>query len=518
MQTSKMYERINWYKKEYVFENYSRIVDDFKDYDKISKKKMLESIYKVYSDYHNIIDISTTKELKYLEMVLNNKNMNQLNSEQYEWERNTLTDKFLLQSDYDRVFIPDEIIDNVKEAITHVDFKITRKKDYINEIAIGFCKILGLSLFESFCSFVSSATGVDEKIIKNHLLYNKLFHYYVMIYTDDYDGLGKDIPTVLYQDYYSIKEELKEERNKQAIVGFISVDLKRFKTLFYNDFDIHNKKINKFLIELKKLPFFWFSSLDLIRKFAMLNIDREPLKESFRNVIALKNYDLTDFFKVLDEAMDEMPSGALYGLTPNEAKLVKKETEKIHLNKEKNYIKQQNANLSKQDSKLFYKIYFGLLDFTNKKYKIKNNFKIYGVTNINPYQLRDIIDKFWENKNSIIQEFCSFNPYNFNHRELTMAKEFIKGIRGIFIIFRFEKEYTVFMSDEKAYMVKGLFDNIDKIISYQDLPMIVITSIIPFNDVLVYDGLLLQFGFQMGNNFIKVVEEQYLKSFKYYHL
>ena len=112
-----MYERINWYKKEYVFENYSRIVDDFKDYDKISKKKMLESIYKVYSDYHNIIDISTTKELKYLEMVLNNKNMNQLNSEQYEWERNTLTDKFLLQSDYDRVFIPDEIIDNVKEAM-----------------------------------------------------------------------------------------------------------------------------------------------------------------------------------------------------------------------------------------------------------------------------------------------------------------------------------------------------------------------------------------------------------------
>ena len=34
MQTMKMYERINWYKKEYVHEQYSRIVEHFKDYGK----------------------------------------------------------------------------------------------------------------------------------------------------------------------------------------------------------------------------------------------------------------------------------------------------------------------------------------------------------------------------------------------------------------------------------------------------------------------------------------------------
>ena len=44
MQTSKMYERINWYKKEYVHEQYSRIVDKFKDYEKITKKKMIEEV------------------------------------------------------------------------------------------------------------------------------------------------------------------------------------------------------------------------------------------------------------------------------------------------------------------------------------------------------------------------------------------------------------------------------------------------------------------------------------------
>lgn len=113
----------------------------------------------------------------------------------------------------------------------------------------------------------------------------------------------------------------------------LSLDLEIYKTLFYNDFDINNKKIIKFLEEIKKLPFFWVSTLDDIRVFATLNIDRTPLKESIKNVPALKNYDLTEFFKMLDEAMGEMPSGALNGFTPNQAKKLKIENEKIKYDK-----------------------------------------------------------------------------------------------------------------------------------------------------------------------------------------
>lgn len=50
----KMYDEINNFRKEYVFEKYTRIVNDFKDYDKISKVKMLDVIYDVYSDYNNL--------------------------------------------------------------------------------------------------------------------------------------------------------------------------------------------------------------------------------------------------------------------------------------------------------------------------------------------------------------------------------------------------------------------------------------------------------------------------------
>ena len=62
----KMYDKISKFRKEYVYEQYTRIVKHFKTYEKITKVKMLDAIYKVYDDPKNIIDICTTRELKYL--------------------------------------------------------------------------------------------------------------------------------------------------------------------------------------------------------------------------------------------------------------------------------------------------------------------------------------------------------------------------------------------------------------------------------------------------------------------
>ena len=64
------------------------------------------------------------------------------------------------------------------------------------------------------------------------------------------------------------------------------------------------------------------------------------------------------------------------------------------------------------------------------------------------------------------------------------------------------------MNRDKTYMIKGLNDNIDNIISYQNLPKTVMTSIIPFKNGLVYDGLLMELSIKMGTNFEKVIEKE----------
>lgn len=526
----KMYEEINGFKKEYVYERYTRIVPNFKDYDRITKVKMLDAIYDVYSDYNNIIDICTTRELKYLKMVLDNKltledlleNPEELKIEyldvKYDWERENLRHKFLLDYDYYKEsHIPEEILDKVKDAIKNVNWKKHKKIDELNEIIVSYCKIQGSALLSTVASFGSKITGLSEDTVWKHMLSNKLFNYYVYIISKDFDTIGNNIPVAVHQDYYEIEEELEKQRRLQGLAGEKQIDIRIYKRLFYNDFDVQNPKIKKFLDEIQKLPFFWFSAIKIIREFAMLNIDRASLKKSIQSVPALQYYDLTSFFKTMDEAMDEMPSGALNGFTPNEAKKLKVKQIQQEIKKEQSYIKQLNACLSKSDSKLFYKIYFGLLEFTNKKYEIRN-MKIYNHHGINPYELKDIIDKFWENKEAIVLEFCLANPYKFTKEELEITSEFKKGIRSMFIIAKYDLEYTAFMERDKVYMVKGLNDNIDNIISYKDLPYATVTSIIPFKNVLTYDGILLGIGVKMGNSFYDMVAKEYDNMMKYYHL
>lgn len=527
----KMYDKIKHFKKEYVYERYTRIVEYFKDYDKITKTKMLDAIYNVYSDYNNIIDICTTRELKYLRMVLDNKltlddllkNPTELKikylDEKYNWERENLRNKFLLDYVYYKEsYIPEEILNKVKDAIKHVNWKEKRKIDELNEIIVSYCKVQGSAILNTVASFGSGITGLSEDVIWKHMVSNKLFNYYVHIISKDFESIGNNIPVAIHQDYYEIEEELEKQRRLQGIAGDRQIDIRSYKRLFYNDFDIENPKIKKFLDELEKLPFFWVSAIKLIRDFAMLNIDRTPLKESIQRVPVLQYHDLTNFFKIMDEAMDEMPSGALNGFTPNEAKEMKLRQVKNEIKKEQSYLKQKNACLSKKDAQLFYKIYFALLEFTNKKYKINQRIKIYNKHRINPYEIKDIVDKFWENKVAIVLQFCLANPYNFTNEELELTSEFKKGIRGMFIIAKYDLEYTAFMEKDKVYMVKGLNDNIDNIISYKQLPYVIITSIIPFKNILTYDGMLLGMGVKMGNSFDEMVEKEYDNMIKYYHL
>ena len=52
------------YHKEDIFDKYSRIIRNWKNYDNITRSKMIAAIIEEYSNYNNIIDICTLKELK----------------------------------------------------------------------------------------------------------------------------------------------------------------------------------------------------------------------------------------------------------------------------------------------------------------------------------------------------------------------------------------------------------------------------------------------------------------------
>ena len=83
---------------------------------------------------------------------------------------------------------------------------------------------------------------------------------------------------------------------------------------------------------------------------------------------------------------------------------------------------------------------------------------------------------------------------------------------------RKKKLLEKYKTPEKIYMVKGLNDNIDKIISYKKIPTFVETAIIQFKDEIVYDGMLSSYPINFGISFVKTVDKDYNKLMKYYHL
>ncbi len=94
-----------------------------------------------------------------------------------------------------------------------------------------------------------------------------------------------------------------------------------------------------------------------------------------------------------------------------------------------------------------------------------------------------------------------------------------RGFRDTFILARYEEDYTCLLSAEKCYMIKGLHDNLDQIVSYKELPCFVVTAIMPFADIIIYDGIFqTSFNISLGNEFDRMVEEELKKRKRIYHL
>ncbi len=525
-----IYEELKHFSKDYIYEQYIKIVEDPKYYENITKIKMIDAICKIYSNPDNIIDICTIKELKYLKMVIDNlfsladglQSKEKIDikyfSHKYDWERKTLQKKFLLTSDfYGESTIPFEIKDSVKKALEKIKWSSQRKINELNEILIGYCKIQGIVSLDVLCEFASNITDLTSDAICNHIFDNKLLNYYVYITMVNKIKSEEQVTVAIFRENYEFASTIEDKRDFMGLVENLQITAQTCKSIFYNDFDIYNPKVKKLLTEIKKFPSSCDIGLEEIREYALLSWYRKPLEEKISNLSELDDAHITKFLKILNEALDEMPSGVLGGYTPNQVGDIRDRQVQLFRKKDAQYKKQTNAHLSIQDANLFNKIYFALLEYTNKKYKINKNFKIYKCKKENSDGLMNVIEKFWKEKETIILEFCKVNPYKFSPEELEFASELKKGMRREFIIARYELDYTAFMVDDRIYMVKGLQGNIDKLIPYECLPFPVMTTIIPFRGNLIYDGIIQGINKKMSIEFEEMVEREYDNLMKYYY-
>lgn len=159
--------------------------------------------------------------------------------------------------------------------------------------------------------------------------------------------------------------------------------------------------------------------------------------------------------------------------------------------------------LSKEDSKLFFKLYIPLLGYANQydgKSKKRQLIKVREILYNNP---------------QIIKDFIFNNPEKFNKEEMEIINSWQKFVRGKFILIRSLKKYDVFLSlgEEKikAYGFLGLNDEPIDIAECGIGTYFENIILLPWKDQIIWDGLVCQKSIILGKNYMRSFTDDYIK-------
>ena len=352
-------EYLKDFAKEDIYDIYRVLNIKIKDYDKITKNKMLEAIENEYEDYHNIISICTLKELTFLkELVAKKKIKIQNINELQDFILSNLSSKLLIKLAGDEVTLMDGLENSIKEAVTKLDLKGKQHEEDLIIPLLGAMRLLGLERYDNMIMIFSSIYEISSEEYNKLLLDSLLFKYYTFItYHKTYDYL------LVYHPYMDFTNELilLYETKK---MGIKVIDDEMFINVFYYGYDKKNKEVSTFMEKLKS-PILQ----EIVTHYVLFDDDRSSLKE------LLNSFEIST--AKLDEVMDKMPSSKYQLLTKEEYAKTILDKKKFEQERDYAYQKQTNASLHPKDCDLFYKLYFALLEYTNQEYKINPNLKIY---------------------------------------------------------------------------------------------------------------------------------------------
>jgi hypothetical protein len=167
--------------------------------------------------------------------------------------------------------------------------------------------------------------------------------------------------------------------------------------------------------------------------------------------------------------------------------------------------------LSDEDIELFYKLYHPLLVYINKKLGIikglnsTEDMKKFSIEEIN--KIREQLYKEPE----LIDAFVRENPFNFSADELKLVSSWRNFIKGKFYVFRYLKNFTVFLDTNeppKAYGVLALKSTFEKMLG-PNLPILVEAVLLPFKDKITYDSILPSYRIFFGGGIRRSLNDNY---------
>lgn len=165
------------------------------------------------------------------------------------------------------------------------------------------------------------------------------------------------------------------------------------------------------------------------------------------------------------------------------------------------------------DAEQFFQLMWGLQLFVNQRLQVLP--KQPGLKSIEAYARTDLKTKtpvreaLWKHP-ELIDAYTQANPDGLPADELAIISQWKHFIKDSFLIFRYLKDYAIFIGDTQVYAVKGLFDPLDEVIPKYALPIRVDTVLLPFKGQIVYDGMLGIYSITFGGGIREEMRQVYM--------
>ena len=119
--------------------------------------------------------------------------------------------------------------------------------------------------------------------------------------------------------------------------------------------------------------------------------------------------------------------------------------------------------------------------------------------------------KLWEDK-KVIDEFIMSGYKKMDEEETAIVSSWKKAVHGKFIVDRHLKKGSVLISIEnnEVYIVKGIYSSWREMLENYPMPQIVEATLMPFRDVIIYDGIVAPYGMCLGKNMSDQSKQIYL--------
>lgn len=159
--------------------------------------------------------------------------------------------------------------------------------------------------------------------------------------------------------------------------------------------------------------------------------------------------------------------------------------------------------LNIQEAEQFYRIWWSLLGYVNKKFDIAREFDAQVESEmVRPSTIVPICEKLWSD-NTLLEYFVSENPARLPDEDLGIASSWKHRIEGSFFVYKYLVKHTIFIDDKtpsRAYGVYGIVSPIEDVIE-PPLPVLVKTVLLPFKDKIIYDGIMNRYNMLFGGGY-----------------